>query len=109
MHRFNIAHGLLETAVLRGRGGAELAALAVWLRLSAARLLTWNRSYNIKPREISAAQARLRNPVFNPLHHPFLSTFFGVGGLISYCPRYSRFQTSYRRACQNAVYTFHAI
>ncbi len=59
MHRFNIAHGLLETAMLRGRGNAELAAIAVWLRLSATRLLTWNRSYNIKPREISAAQARL--------------------------------------------------
>ncbi|KAK9838302.1 hypothetical protein WJX81_003198 [Elliptochloris bilobata] len=59
MHRFNIAHGLLEAAVARGCGAAELAALAVWLRLSAARLLTWNRSYNVKPREISAAQERL--------------------------------------------------
>ena len=33
-----------------------MAALVVWLRFSAARLLTWNRNYNIKPREISAAQ-----------------------------------------------------
>ena len=36
-----------------------LAALVVWLRFSAARLLTWNRNYNIKPREISAAQVGL--------------------------------------------------
>jgi len=34
----------------------KLMAVAVWLRLSAMRLLTWNRNYNIKPREISAAQ-----------------------------------------------------
>ena len=59
MHRFNIAHDLLEAALARGGGGAaELAVLAVWLRLSAGRLLTWNRAYNVKPREISAAQAR---------------------------------------------------
>ena len=42
------------------RGGdglpAALAAVAVWMRLSAARHLTWNRNYNVKPREISAAQ-----------------------------------------------------
>lgn len=36
----------------------QITAVAVWLRLSALRLLTWNRNYNIKPREISAAQAR---------------------------------------------------
>ena len=34
-----------------------MVAVAVWLRLSAKRLLTWNRNYNVKPREISAAQA----------------------------------------------------
>ncbi|BDA43844.1 Alpha-glucan water dikinase, chloroplastic at C-terminar half [Coccomyxa sp. Obi] len=59
MHRFNIALGLLETAVLRGDYDDALAALAVWLRFSAARLLTWNSNYNVKPREISAAQDRL--------------------------------------------------
>ncbi len=63
MHRFNIAHDLLEAALARGGGAAaELAALAVWLRLSAGRLLTWNRAYNVKPREISAAQARPARP-----------------------------------------------
>lgn len=48
--------GLLETGVLRGDYDDALAALAVWLRFSAARLLTWNSNYNVKPREISAAQ-----------------------------------------------------
>ena len=38
---------------------AALAAVAVWVRLSAARHLTWNRNYNVKPREISAAQVWL--------------------------------------------------
>ncbi len=58
MHRFTLTHDLLVAAAARGGGGAaELAALAVWLRLSAGRLLTWNRAYNVKPREISAAQA----------------------------------------------------
>jgi alpha-glucan, water dikinase len=31
----------------------------LWLRFSAARLLEWNHNYNIKPREVSAAQQRL--------------------------------------------------
>ena len=38
---------------------AALAAVAVWVRFSAARHLTWNRNYNVKPREISAAQVHL--------------------------------------------------
>ena len=42
--------------MLRGDYDDALAALAVWLRFSAARLLTWNSNYNVKPREISAAQ-----------------------------------------------------
>jgi hypothetical protein len=32
------------------------AAVVAWLRLSAQRLLVWNRNYNVKPREISQAQ-----------------------------------------------------
>ena len=35
---------------------SKMVGVAVWLRLSAKRLLTWNRNYNVKPREISAAQ-----------------------------------------------------
>ena len=48
----------MEEAEQRGGDGlpAALAAVAVWVRLSAARHLTWNRNYNVKPREISAAQ-----------------------------------------------------
>lgn len=38
---------------------ATLAVYAVWLRLTAARLLEWNHNYNVKPREVSAAQTRL--------------------------------------------------
>jgi hypothetical protein len=48
--------GMLETAVLKEGGEAPLYAVAVWLRYSAMRQLTWNRNYNVKPREISAAQ-----------------------------------------------------
>lgn len=83
MHRFNAGSDFLREArshsgegsggllaplmalVAGGGGGdsgsllAPLVALAVWLRFSAARKLTWNRSYNIKPREISQAQAAL--------------------------------------------------
>jgi hypothetical protein len=33
-----------------------LVAVLTWLRFSSSRLLTWNKKYNIKPREISAAQ-----------------------------------------------------
>jgi len=51
----------VEEAVRRDGNGlaAALAAVAVWVRLSAARHLTWNRNYNVKPREISAAQVWL--------------------------------------------------
>ena len=35
---------------------ADLVAVLTWLRFSSSRLLTWNKNYNIKPREISAAQ-----------------------------------------------------
>jgi hypothetical protein len=35
---------------------ASAAAVVAWLRLSAQRLLVWNRNYNVKPREISQAQ-----------------------------------------------------
>ena len=36
-----------------------LVAVLTWLRFSSSRLLTWNKNYNIKPREISAAQVSL--------------------------------------------------
>ena len=34
----------------------DVVAVLTWLRFSSSRLLTWNKNYNIKPREISAAQ-----------------------------------------------------
>ena len=67
MHRFNLASALLEEkcgaratdAQPAGgdRGGASKAY--VWLRYSASRKLTWQRNYNVKPRELSAAQSKL--------------------------------------------------
>lgn len=56
--------GLVEAAAKRDDYEAALVAIAVWLRFSAARHLTWNRNYNVKPREIAAAQ------VLNGLHFP---------------------------------------
>lgn len=50
---------LLDTALAAPEGAAAGAtALAVWLRLAAMRKLRWNVNYNVKPREISAAQVR---------------------------------------------------
>ena len=34
----------------------DVVAVLTWLRFSSSRLLIWNKNYNIKPREISAAQ-----------------------------------------------------
>ncbi len=56
MHRFNLCHDLLETAV----GNREaLSLLFVWLRFSALRQLDWQRNYNTQPRELSHALDRL--------------------------------------------------
>ncbi|XP_068639129.1 alpha-glucan water dikinase, chloroplastic-like [Aristolochia californica] len=57
MHRFNIAADLTEWA--KDFGELGLAGLLVWLRFMATRQLTWNKNYNVKPREISKAQDRL--------------------------------------------------
>jgi alpha-glucan,water dikinase len=65
MHRFNLASALLEEkcspANERNRLAAYRAASKayVWLRYSASRKLTWQRNYNVKPRELSAAQSKL--------------------------------------------------
>ena len=50
--------GLLESVVGKSDFEESLTAILTWLRFSSARLLTWNRNYNVKPREISAAQVR---------------------------------------------------
>jgi alpha-glucan,water dikinase len=57
MHRYNIATGLTQRA--KDEGELALAGVLVWLRFMATRQLTWNKNYNVKPREISAAQDRL--------------------------------------------------
>jgi hypothetical protein len=61
-HRFQEASRLLADAERElGADGTPRAALAVaaWLRFSSARCLVWNRNYNIKPREVAAAQDAL--------------------------------------------------
>ncbi|KAH9535846.1 hypothetical protein CY35_17G074900 [Sphagnum magellanicum] len=57
MHRYNIATGLTQRA--KDEGELALAGVLVWLRFMATRQLTWNKNYNVKPREISAAQDKL--------------------------------------------------
>ncbi len=55
MHRFHLCHDLLESA----QNEEALALLFAWLRYSQIRQLDWQRRYNTKPRELSAAQDRL--------------------------------------------------
>ncbi|KAL2621231.1 hypothetical protein R1flu_001436 [Riccia fluitans] len=57
MHRYNIATGLTDRA--KDEGELALVGILVWLRYMATRQLIWNKNYNVKPREISAAQERL--------------------------------------------------
>jgi alpha-glucan,water dikinase len=54
MHRFNTAHELLKRC--EADGEPAVVVLFTWLRFMATRQLVWNRNYNVKPREISAAQ-----------------------------------------------------
>jgi alpha-glucan,water dikinase len=56
MHRFNLAHDLIEQI---GDSREGWATIFVWLRFSAIRQLDWQRNYNTKPRELSHAQDRL--------------------------------------------------
>ncbi|CAN1185315.1 Alpha-glucan water dikinase 2 [Linum perenne] len=59
MHRFNIATELTERCKVEGELG--FIGILVWLRFMACRHLTWNKNYNVKPREISEAQDRFTN------------------------------------------------
>ena len=61
MHRYNLANDLLRR-VLDGPPDAaalQLHHMLVWLRYSAQRHLTWQRNYNVKPRELAGAQQAL--------------------------------------------------
>ena len=57
MHRYNAGADML--GAMHGAGEPGLTALFCWFRFMALRQLVWNNDYNIKPREISAAQARM--------------------------------------------------
>ncbi|CAB79355.1 putative protein [Arabidopsis thaliana] len=59
MHRFNIATELTERCKDEGEGGC--IGIMVWMRFMATRHLTWNKNYNVKPREISEALERFTN------------------------------------------------
>ncbi|XVE60631.1 hypothetical protein DITRI_Ditri05aG0143200 [Diplodiscus trichospermus] len=59
MHRFNIATELTERCKSEGELG--LIAILVWMRFMICRHLTWNKNYNVKPREISEAQDKFTN------------------------------------------------
>lgn len=59
MHRFSIATELTERCKTEGELG--LICIMVWLRFMASRQLTWNKNYNVKPREISAVQDKFTN------------------------------------------------
>ena len=66
MHRFNLASTMLEQKCAPGaseksiaKAVAAAAKIYVWLRYSSNRKLTWQRNYNVKPRELSSAQSKL--------------------------------------------------
>ncbi|AQK82749.1 alpha-glucan water dikinase 1 chloroplastic isoform X1 [Zea mays] len=63
MHRFNIAADLADQA--RDAGLLGIVGLFVWIRFMATRQLTWNKNYNVKPREISKAQDRFTDDLEN--------------------------------------------
>ena len=56
MHRYKAGADLLPGCLSDGEAG--MVAVAVWFRFMAVRQLVWNNDYNIKPREISAAQLK---------------------------------------------------
>ncbi|PQQ00283.1 alpha-glucan water dikinase 2 isoform X2 [Prunus yedoensis var. nudiflora] len=45
----------------KNEGEFGLVGILVWLRFMSCRHLTWNKNYNVKPREISEAQDRFTN------------------------------------------------
>ena len=56
---WTLTQELLEAVLNAPEGAAAgVAALAAWLRLAAMRKLRWNVNYNVKPRDISAAQVQ---------------------------------------------------
>ncbi|RLM80755.1 hypothetical protein C2845_PM12G13290 [Panicum miliaceum] len=79
MHRFNIAADLVEQAKDAGKFG--LSGLLVWMRFMATTQLTWNKNYNVKPREISQAQDRFTDLLQNLYKsYPQYMSAVGRGG-----------------------------
>ena len=67
MHRFNLAQSLLKKhcneAESTSKAIEAAAKIFVWLRYSSIRQLTWQRNYNVKPRELASAQSKLTHSV----------------------------------------------
>ncbi|RLN13330.1 alpha-glucan water dikinase, chloroplastic isoform X2 [Panicum miliaceum] len=63
LDRFNIAADLVDQA--RDAGLLGIVGLFVWIRFMATRQLTWNKNYNVKPREISKAQDQFTDDLEN--------------------------------------------
>jgi len=58
-HRYNLARSLLPAVLSGADPEPQLAQMLVWLRYSSQRHLTWQRNYNVQPRQLSASQADL--------------------------------------------------
>jgi alpha-glucan,water dikinase len=64
----SVASEIRDAAITEG----VLSVHTLWLRFTAARLLVWNHNYNVKPREVSAAQRRLASALSDMwLRHPW--------------------------------------
>jgi alpha-glucan,water dikinase len=59
MHRYNHAASLIERTPPGPASRDAIAMIFVWLRFSQIRQLSWQRNYNTKPRELSAASDNL--------------------------------------------------
>mmetsp|Transcript_43979 Transcript_43979/g.104093 ORF Transcript_43979/g.104093 Transcript_43979/m.104093 type:complete len:1491 (+) Transcript_43979:153-4625(+) len=59
MHRYNHACHLIEKSPPGPDGRDAIIMIFCWLRFSQIRQLSWQRHYNTKPRELSAASERL--------------------------------------------------
>lgn len=82
MHRFNLAHDLLDGV---GEDEEAHALVFAWLRYSAIRQLDWQRRYNTKPRELAHAQNRLTYRLADryrshPKSRPWLRLLLGTLG-----------------------------
>ena len=90
MHRYNLAHELLRRILAPGaftdaQVVLQLRHMLVWLRYSAQRYLTWQRNYNVKPRELAGAQQQLTLALAagvgsHPQHGPLLRSMLATMG-----------------------------